>query len=206
MLLSDWKENSTNVIASATYDLTYTRCYCEENIYLLCKEVKEKQQDLLKFCSVIYISNEDRMVPLWKQKAGEGEQPVIWDYHVILFFQRDSESDPLVYDYDTVLSFPCPADEYAYKTFKPELNLKKQFDRYFRVIPADIYLSEFASDRSHMKKKDGTYHAEPPKYPQIKSGDASNNLQDYICMKNHGADDLIYGIVKNSLEFYQMVL
>lgn len=44
------------------YDLKYTRCYCEENIYLLCQEIKEKQNDLLKCCSVIYISNDNRMV------------------------------------------------------------------------------------------------------------------------------------------------
>lgn len=41
-------------------------------------------------------------------------------------------STPLVYDYDTVLPFPCPADEYTYKTFKPEIGLKQQFDRFVK--------------------------------------------------------------------------
>lgn len=200
-------ENSTNAIALGTYDLTYTRCYCEENIYLLCKEVQVKQADLLKCCSVVYISNENRMVPLWKQKAGVGEQPVIWDYHVIMLFQPDSESTPLVYDYDTVLPFPCPADEYTYKTFKPEIGLKQQFDRFFRMIPAELYLSGFASDRSHMIKEDGTYHADPPTYPPIKSGSTSMNLHDFICMEEYPADSVKshYGKVKTSFDFYKMV-
>lgn len=60
------------------WDLTYTKCYCEENIYLLCKEIQEKQSDMLKSTNVIYISNPNKMVPLWKQKAGVGEQPVVW--------------------------------------------------------------------------------------------------------------------------------
>lgn len=47
---------------TGNYELKYTRCYCEENIYLLCKEIKEKQKDLLQNCFVIYISNENRMV------------------------------------------------------------------------------------------------------------------------------------------------
>lgn len=44
------------------YDLKYTKCYCEENIYLLCKEIKENENELLKYSNVIYISNDDKMV------------------------------------------------------------------------------------------------------------------------------------------------
>ncbi|GAA5815779.1 hypothetical protein MFLAVUS_009294 [Mucor flavus] len=129
------------------FDLTYTRCYCEENIYLLCKEIKEKQNEVLEHCSVVYISNQDRMVPLWKQKAGDGQQPVVWDYHVILYVEG---SEAMIYDYDTTLSFPASAKEYFIETFKPEYKLKKKFDRYFRFVEAKTYLEQFSSDRSHM--------------------------------------------------------
>lgn len=132
------------------FNLTYTRCYCEENIYLLCKEIKEKQNEALEHCSVVYISNEDRMVPLWKQKAGVDQQPVVWvrrkrrrkevarnyltkwckkDYHVILYVDGTADSEAMIYDYDTTLSFPCTAKEYIMETFKPEYQLKKKFDR-----------------------------------------------------------------------------
>lgn len=78
------------------FDLQYTKCYCEENIYLLCKDIEEKQNEMLKSTNVIYISNDNKMVlsfiqvldkccltwleqvPLWKQKAGVDQQPVVW--------------------------------------------------------------------------------------------------------------------------------
>ncbi|KAI7891808.1 N-terminal glutamine amidase-domain-containing protein [Mucor mucedo] len=178
------------------FDLKYTNCYCEENIYLLCKEIEEKQPDMLHSTNVIYISNDIKMVPLWKQKAGVDEQPVVWDYHVILFVQKDKEA--LVYDYDSVLSFPCTAEEYITETFKPAYKLKSEFDRYFRVVPAETYLSLFSSDRSHMIKSDGSYHAPPPDYPAIQSCDEVMNLDQFISMKKNNK----YGIVCK--QFYKI--
>lgn len=35
-----------------------------------------------------------------------------------------------IYDLDTALSFPCTAQEYAIKAFKPELQLKEEYQRY----------------------------------------------------------------------------
>ncbi|KAI9336877.1 N-terminal glutamine amidase-domain-containing protein [Pilaira anomala] len=177
-------------------NLTYTRCYCEENIYLLCQEIKEKQKELLESSYVVYISNPNKTVPLWKQKAGVNSQPVIWDYHVILYVEG------MIYDYDTVLPFPCNATEYFIQTFKPELNLKSQFDRYFRVVRAETYLLEFSSDRNHMIKEDGTYYAEPPTYPPIKSSGNPNNLFDFISMERN--DKL--GKVLSTKEFYAFLL
>ncbi|KAI4468031.1 hypothetical protein MML48_2g00017655 [Holotrichia oblita] len=39
--------------------------------------------------------------------------------------------------------------------------------RYFRVIPAAEFLKEFASDRRHMKRPDGSWIKPPPNYPPI---------------------------------------
>jgi hypothetical protein len=41
--------------------------------------------------------------------------------------------------------------------------------RYFRVIPANEFLKEFASDRRHMKRPDGTWIKPPPNYPAIQT-------------------------------------
>lgn len=59
-------------------------------------------------------------VALWSQKTGQLNQPVVWDYHVILVLKpiQDKESNPyqptvyhnqesIVYDFDTSLSMPC---------------------------------------------------------------------------------------------------
>ena len=53
---------------------------------------------------------------------------------VLNFFQRlemvlTIGSELFIYDYDTTLPFPCEADEYVMETFKPEVNLRQQFDR-----------------------------------------------------------------------------
>lgn len=45
--------------------------------------------------------------------------------------QKDKEA--LVYDYDSVLSFPCTAEEYITETFKPAYKLKSEFDRYTHI-------------------------------------------------------------------------
>ena len=41
--------------------------------------------------------------------------------------------------------------------------------RFFRVIPAETYLEQFASDRRHMKRPDFSWIKPPPTYPAIQS-------------------------------------
>ncbi|KAI1788484.1 N-terminal glutamine amidase-domain-containing protein [Ganoderma leucocontextum] len=61
-----------------------------------------------------------------------------------------------VYDFDTTLAVPCSCRDYVTGTFPYALNdnLKARIDdrflSLFRVIPADVYVDNFASDRSHM--------------------------------------------------------
>lgn len=101
-----------------------------------------------------------------------------------------------MYDLDTTLPFPCPADVYSREAFRSDAKLKAAFRRqveaieFFglnmvskyqvyrlvcvifrktRVIPAVTYLQKFASDRSHMKHADGTWRMPPPPYPCIET-------------------------------------
>ncbi|PAN19770.1 hypothetical protein PAHAL_3G298400 [Panicum hallii] len=65
---------------------THTPCYCEENIYMLCKELMRiGVADLMGTdLYVVFISNEEKKVPLWHQKASNSDDGFIcWDYHVI---------------------------------------------------------------------------------------------------------------------------
>ncbi|KAI8989463.1 N-terminal glutamine amidase-domain-containing protein [Pilobolus umbonatus] len=156
-----------NLINIQRDSLIYTSHYCEENIYMLCKTINEKYPELIDDCTVIFISNEERKIPMWMQKAAGPVDPVVWDYHVILLYEN--EACPLILDVDTLLPFPCPADIYTVETLKPQLVLQKQYERYFRLIPATMYLREFASDRSHMLNEMGEYSAPPPIYPPIKT-------------------------------------
>ncbi|XP_026205659.1 protein N-terminal glutamine amidohydrolase isoform X2 [Anabas testudineus] len=159
----------------------YTSCYCEENVWKLCDFVRTQGTAPLEQLFVVFISNENRMVPLWKQKSGRGDQPVIWDYHVVLL-QVGLQPDSLIYDLDSVLSFPCSLKLYAAQALRSDLNIRPEYHRKLRVVPADSFLLNFASDRSHMKNSDGSWRMPPPLYLPIHSAGSRMNLDDFISM------------------------
>ncbi|XP_017484580.1 PREDICTED: protein N-terminal glutamine amidohydrolase isoform X3 [Rhagoletis zephyria] len=142
---------TTDLLFPKISDCSYVSCYCEENVWKLCEQVKKTRIDELSKCYAVFVSNEGRTVPLWRQKAGRGDdQVVIWDYHVF-FMHNPTPNRCLVFDLDTTLPFPT------------------YFHKYFRVIPAETYLSEFSSDRRHMRRPDGSWIKPPPSYPPIQS-------------------------------------
>ncbi|ELK08566.1 protein N-terminal glutamine amidohydrolase [Pteropus alecto] len=159
----------------------YNSCYCEENIWKLCEYIKNHDQYPLEECYAVFISNERKMIPIWKQQARPGDGPVIWDYHVVLL-HVSSGGQSFIYDLDTVLPFPCAFDAYVEDAFKSDEDIHPQFRRKFRVIRADSYLKNFASDRSHMKDSSGNWREPPPSYPCIETGDSKMNLNDFISM------------------------
>uniref|UniRef100_A0A0K0D9Y9 Protein N-terminal glutamine amidohydrolase n=1 Tax=Angiostrongylus cantonensis TaxID=6313 RepID=A0A0K0D9Y9_ANGCA len=130
---------------------------------------------------VVFISNSSRCVPLFSQKASTDRPFVMWDYHVVLLQQID-QGVPLIWDLDTLLSFPCSFDEYWNGTIRPTgWSIPEQYHRYFRVIPCTHYIAYFSSDRSHMKREDGSWLSPPPVWPPI-CKDGLNNIQEFISM------------------------
>ncbi|XP_030645274.1 protein N-terminal glutamine amidohydrolase isoform X2 [Chanos chanos] len=104
-----------------------------------------------------------------------------FDYHVILL-HKDKGGQSYIYDLDTILPFPCPFDVYSREAFKSNEYLKPMYRRKLRVIPANVYLQHFASDRSHMKDPSGTWRMPPPPYACIETAESSMNLDDFISM------------------------
>ncbi|KAM9838622.1 protein N-terminal glutamine amidohydrolase [Aulostomus maculatus] len=191
-------------ITRSREDCVYTSCYCEENVWKLCDFVRSEGTVPLTQVFAVFISNENRMVPLWKQKSGRGDQPVVWDYHVVLL-QLVAQSDALVYDLDSVLPFPCSLKLYAAAAMRSDHGIKPAYHRKFRVVPADVYLRNFASNRSHMKNADGSWKMPPPPYPPIHTAEAQMNLDDFISMEPGvgwgtvlSLDDLLQCYVGNS--------
>ncbi|XP_037548873.1 protein N-terminal glutamine amidohydrolase [Nematolebias whitei] len=168
-------------ITPSLENCVYTSCYCEENVWKLCEFVQTERTAQLEHLFVVFISNDNRMIPLWKQKSGCGDRPVIWDYHVILL-QTGLQSDSQVYDLDTELPFPCSLRLYGAQALRSDRQLKPEYHRKLRVIPADSFLLNFASDRSHMKNADGTWKMPPPSYPPIQAAESQMNLDDFISM------------------------
>lgn len=163
-------------------DFVHTPFYCEENVYLLCKKLcsigiaDTQGSDLF----VVFISNENKQIPLWHQKASNRADGVIlWDYHVICVQKKDGDTH-LVWDLNSSLPFPCPLATYVSETVRPSFQLFSEFQRFFRVVHAPLFLRHFASDRRHMKDSEGNWTAQPPAYEPIVSEDGSvHNLNEY---------------------------
>ncbi|KAG5728313.1 Protein N-terminal glutamine amidohydrolase [Termitomyces sp. T112] len=183
----------------------YTSCYCEENIYLLAQAFLGNP-DVSRHWEifVVFISNSSKSVALWNQKrALEQDLPVVWDYHVVLLlgpreeFQHptrdmtrtatasvdaeDKSNKVWIYDCDTRLPLPCVLEDYMFSTF---MDVPPHYER---IIPGDVFLKQFASDRSHMlvAEDDGAvsqasdqawtdlkYIAPPPSYEPIRGTSA----------------------------------
>uniref|UniRef100_A0A8C5RKS5 Protein N-terminal glutamine amidohydrolase n=1 Tax=Laticauda laticaudata TaxID=8630 RepID=A0A8C5RKS5_LATLA len=156
--------------------------YSEENIWKLCEHIRNKNQYPLEEFYAVFISNDRKMIPLWKQQAGCEDQPVIWDYHVVLLHVSNGDQN-FIYDLDTVLPFPCPFGTYIEEAFKSDSIINTEFRRKVRLVRADMYLKTFASDRSHMKDASGNWLKTPPLYPCIETADCKMNLDDFISMK-----------------------
>ncbi|XP_069477686.1 protein N-terminal glutamine amidohydrolase isoform X2 [Ambystoma mexicanum] len=153
----------------------------EENVWKLCEHIKDCGQDLLEDFHAVFISNDQKMVPIWKQQSGRGDEPVVWDYHVILL-HVSSDGQNYIYDLDTLLPFPCPVDTYIQEAFKCDDDIHPAYRRKLRAVPADVYLKTFASDRSHMKDSSGKWQKPPPSYSCIETADSKMNLDDFISM------------------------
>ena len=105
--------------------LTYTSCWCEENVYLLCSHFLGDHNAMHAWnIYTVFISNHSKTVSgthcivrqlirvkvaLWMQKKAPPSSPIVWDYHVVLLFTSRSGDQSLIYDFDTTLPFPCPA-------------------------------------------------------------------------------------------------
>mmetsp|Transcript_2587 Transcript_2587/g.4208 ORF Transcript_2587/g.4208 Transcript_2587/m.4208 type:complete len:282 (+) Transcript_2587:80-925(+) len=170
---------------------TYTKQYCEENVWYLCKRFIEDHPDIPAYA--VFISNPQKTVAIWHQKSSQDEEsPVVWDYHVVLAaFVGSAPQTPngsnhrawWVWDLDTTLPFPCAAPPYFRRAFRPSGGTRTPYLPSFRVIPASDFLARFASDRRHMRIQ-GQWLAPPPATPALRGelAVADFNLQDYINM------------------------
>ncbi|KAJ8899036.1 hypothetical protein K2173_008865 [Erythroxylum novogranatense] len=168
----------------------HTPFYCEENVYMLCKKLKDigvadaDGSDLF----VAFISNDKKQVPLWYQKGSmRADGAVIWDYHVICIQRkRDTSSAPLVWDLDSSLPFPSALATYVAETIRPSFKFFSEYQRFFRIVHAPVFLRWFSSTRSHMKDPTGNWIAEPPAYDPIVAEDGTvHNLNEYLEIHAH---------------------
>lgn len=155
--------------------LTYTRLFCEENIWKL---VETLQTDAaIQAIDVLFIINDDNTVALFDQQAAEPGTVIIWDYHVILCASQNHQY--VIYDFDSRCPFPCEIKVYFDQSFNDWHHLQPEFRPMIRRISARDYLQHFSSDRHHMLGQ--ITNENFPAYPVIKPGDVNQaiTLQQY---------------------------
>lgn len=156
---------------SATESSRYCANFCEENIWQLAQQIDQP-------CQVVFISNPDRQVAFWQQQAAPLGEPLVWDYHVVLFEQRSGQT--LCHDFDSRLISPLSAVDYLTASFPEPHRVMPLYQPRFKLIEKERYLSGFASSRQHMRR-DRQWLSPPPNWPCIGiSNNQADNLQQLI--------------------------
>ncbi|MCK6509977.1 UTP--glucose-1-phosphate uridylyltransferase [Myxococcota bacterium] len=143
----------------------YQAYYCEENIWQLAHE--SAFSDVEGYA--VFISNPEKSCALWHQRASHSAwEPVLWDYHVLYLAATGPQSSPWeIWDLDTLLGMPVPLADYLSQTFCMTAELHPRYAPSFRLLPREIFLRDFYSDRSHMLDKHQTWRQPPPPWPPI---------------------------------------
>ncbi|CEL96287.1 unnamed protein product [Vitrella brassicaformis CCMP3155] len=176
----------------------------------------------------VFVTNPKQQTVMWRQKRGRGADGlIVWDYHVLFVATHHPAESPAddetrshrrggkrrrgagshtgpnvyVFDFDTTLGFPVPFDAYSVEAIR---QVPPNLHRTFRVVEASLFLAQFASDRSHMRRPDGSWQAPPPSYPVIRppDGQTDMNLHTYRDMDTN--KDGLYGRVYGESEFVSL--
>ncbi len=158
--------------------------YCEENVWRLARHEAFAGRD----ACVLVITNRARACVFWDQRAAETPgSAVVWDYHVVLLDRSPPAGAWRVWDLDSVLPFPCPADEYLRRTFRDVDAIDPELAPRFRVVTAHRYVETFASDRRHMVRADGSWAAPPPAWEAIRTATEVHTLDRMLDVTDESA-------------------
>jgi hypothetical protein len=143
--------------------------YCEENVYRLLGHSRLAGHRRY----ALFITNHERRVAMWAQRAADEDSAIVWDYHVVAV----TLAPALVWDLDSWLPLPCALERYLAESFLPLARGSEGFAPSFRLVSADDLVATFASDRRHMRRPDGSLSAPPPPWPAIGEG---HTLERYL--------------------------
>ena len=172
--------------------LDYQAFYCEENVWRLLARPELSEAATW----AVIASNASREVILLRQLSGRPVDGLVhWDYHVFAVIAHPVMGR-LALDLDSELPFPCPAGRYLADTFPA--GIQRAYVPRFRVIKGTDYVAGLVSDRSHMRRPDGSYLAPPPPWPAPGAGSgAPGILMDWIDM-GHRFPGALYDLARMS--------
>ena len=150
--------------------LDYQAYYCEENVWRLLERPELREVATW----AVIVSNEARDVVVMRQRTGRPVDGLVhWDYHVFAVV-ADPVQGRLALDMDSELPFPCSLGRYLADTFPADVQ-RRNAPR-FRVIKGSEYALGLVSDRSHMRRQDGSWVASPPPWPAPGEGSGRPSL------------------------------
>ncbi len=167
----------------------YCPFYCEENVWHLCAHPRVTGAER----RVLFISNPNRRVAMWGQKAARDPNlPIAWDYHVVLLSRAPSR-DWEVWDLDAKNPGPRSAADWLRDSFDAVGLLPPLYAPRFRMLSCAAYRRHFRSDRRHMRLPDGSVRQPPPPWPEIHGeppacapADDGSNLDRFIDTEDRG--------------------
>jgi len=165
------------------YNFTPIPYYCEENIWMLLNSDAITEKDSY----AILISNEEKNFIIFEQQSENEHDVVFWDYHVIALERNGLKSK--IWDFNTKLDIPCSANTWLGASFQNGI-MPEEYCSSFRVVPREVFLRSFVSDRSHMLNPDGSYMKTPPPWDRI--GKGRPNLLQYLDMEDESLGT-VYG-------------
>jgi len=163
----------------------YQPFYCEENAWWLCQHEGLPQAGSRW---VAFIANAAKQCPMMQQRAAPPGELVVWDYHVIVITDGDG---PEAWDPDSSLGMPVPLLDYLAATFPVLPGDLAGYQPRFRLVAAAELIATFSSDRSHMRRGDGSYTQPPPPWePPVAPGHITN-LARFIDLSDDIAGEVV---------------
>jgi protein N-terminal glutamine amidohydrolase len=139
----------------------YQPFYCEENAWWLCADPALGPGGH----HVVFVLSRAGRCPMLHQHAAPPGHLIAWDYHVVVVDTRGR-----VWDQDSRLPLPSPGVAWLDRTFALAGRLPVVYAPLLRVIPAADYRASFASDRGHMRDRNGRFTRPPPPWAPIGAG------------------------------------
>ncbi|MBK8096516.1 MAG: hypothetical protein IPK26_05375 [Planctomycetes bacterium] len=155
--------------------------FCEENVWQLLRG-----EALPRPAAAVFITNADRTVAMWGQRAATVD-PIVWDYHVVALLPAHG----LIVDLDDRVRVAWPTADWLRHAFAEPV--APQFEPRFRIVPADEFLAVFSSHRSHMRDERGRPRRPFPDWPAPWQQERGMNLLRFLDL-----DDPIAGVVTDA--------